>query len=84
MDLALEDQLEIMLHRLDEHQAIRLEEIQAALDRLDDGSYGSCLGCGLEIPQPRLDVLPAARMCRECQELVEAGAPLATEIDDGW
>jgi RNA polymerase-binding transcription factor DksA len=43
-----------------------LAEIQAALDRLADGSYGTCQGCGARISAQRLAARPAARTCVGC------------------
>jgi DnaK suppressor protein len=40
-----------------------LEEVEAALRRLDGGRYGLCEVCGQEIPAGRLEALPAARYC---------------------
>jgi DnaK suppressor protein len=44
----------------------RLEEIDAALARLADGSYGTCARCGAPIPEARLEVRPTARTCVGC------------------
>jgi DnaK suppressor protein len=44
-----------------------LAEIEAALARLDEGSYGTCTGCGRQISGDRLEVLPAAALCMACQ-----------------
>jgi RNA polymerase-binding transcription factor len=44
-----------------------LSEIDAALQRLADGSYGICEHCGEQIPWERLDVLPETRFCSPCQ-----------------
>ncbi|MEM7302977.1 MAG: TraR/DksA family transcriptional regulator [Pseudomonadota bacterium] len=43
-----------------------LEAISAALTRLDTGTYGICVGCGEEISDARLQVLPATPLCRNC------------------
>jgi RNA polymerase-binding transcription factor len=43
-----------------------LEEVQRALDKLDEGTYGRCEGCGREIDPLRLDAKPAARYCIDC------------------
>lgn len=43
-----------------------LDEIDAALGRLDAGSYGSCLQCGQPISDERLAALPAAPLCVTC------------------
>jgi DnaK suppressor protein len=46
----------------------QLEETEAALRRLDAGSYGRCVNCAHSIPAERLEVLPAARYCVPCQQ----------------
>ncbi len=44
-----------------------VEEIDAALDKIEHGRYGVCEGCGELIPQPRLEALPYARLCIACK-----------------
>jgi DnaK suppressor protein len=46
----------------------QLTETEAALRRIDEGSYGCCVNCGEQIPLPRLEALPAARYCVPCQQ----------------
>lgn len=48
-----------------------LKEVEAALDRVRDGSYGTCPGCSKPIPVARLEILPYTRFCVPCQR--EAG-----------
>jgi DnaK suppressor protein len=43
-----------------------LTDVEAALAKLDDGSFGVCEGCGEQIPPARLEAKPAARLCMEC------------------
>jgi RNA polymerase-binding transcription factor DksA len=43
-----------------------MEEIDAALARIDDGSYGTCQSCERPIPLERLETMPAARFCPAC------------------
>jgi RNA polymerase-binding transcription factor DksA len=43
-----------------------LVEIDAALERLDDGYYGRCEGCGGQIAELRLEARPVARTCIDC------------------
>lgn len=45
-------------------QEVRL--LNAALDRIADGSYGICLKCGDDISAARLDAVPYAVLCRTC------------------
>lgn len=44
----------------------QLVEIDAALARLGDGTYGRCLGCGRRISSGRLEARPSTRVCIEC------------------
>lgn len=46
-----------------EHRIVVL----AALARIDDGSYGNCVDCGHDIPEPRLEARPATPRCVPCQ-----------------
>ena len=50
-----------------------LQLIQEALDRLEKGNYGTCVACGGEMQQKRLDAVPWARHCIECQKKQEQG-----------
>ncbi len=43
-----------------------LDEVQAALERLEDGSYGTCDSCGRPIGAARLEARPAATRCIAC------------------
>lgn len=43
-----------------------LRAIEAALDRIEAGSFGICVKCGEPISAERLDILPTAAMCRHC------------------
>lgn len=48
-----------------------LREIDLALQRIGDGTYGTCIECGRTIDQVRLNALPAARQCLSCKETFE-------------
>jgi RNA polymerase-binding protein DksA len=71
-----------ILDRLDNRGKQEIEEIDAALLRVSDGSYGSCLACGEPIALERLRALPATELCVECAAEVESrrrrGARAAT------
>jgi RNA polymerase-binding transcription factor DksA len=43
-----------------------LAEVEAAVQRLDRGTYGTCEGCGQPIAPARLEARPASRTCIEC------------------
>ncbi|MGH9803562.1 MAG: TraR/DksA family transcriptional regulator [Candidatus Acidiferrales bacterium] len=46
-----------------------LSEVEAALERIEEGGFGVCQGCGEHIPQRRLEALPWARYCVRCAEI---------------
>ena len=50
-----------------------LTAIDAALRRLEEGSYGTCERCAEPIPWERLDVLPMTGLCSDCQFRAESG-----------
>jgi len=45
-----------------------LEQINAALERLADGSFGRCTNCGAEISEERLGALPYTPVCAKCAQ----------------
>ena len=52
---------------LKHNAATSLEEVERALARFHDGTYGLCEACGARIDRARLEALPHARHCLECQ-----------------
>jgi DnaK suppressor protein len=46
---------------------VSLEEVERALAKFSDGTYGLCEACGARIDRARLEALPHARHCLECQ-----------------
>ena len=57
-----------------ENEEQALDEISAALDRIDKGTFGLCEECGKEIPRERLKALPYARRCVACARKLEQGS----------
>ncbi len=56
-NLAIEDNLEK-----------KLADVNKALAKIEAGDYGKCDNCAKEIPQKRLEALPAAQICLECDQ----------------
>lgn len=50
-----------------------LLEVEQAIERLDEGKYGNCSHCEEKIPSKRLQAVPWARYCIDCQEQAEQG-----------
>ena len=46
-----------------------MEEIQEALARVNEGTYGQCSNCGTKIDEERLEILPATTLCASCAGL---------------
>lgn len=60
----------------------RLVEVEAAMRRMREGGYGTCARCGREIPQERMDALPWARYCKDCQELYDRRKDFGPPIEE--
>lgn len=65
---ATERQNDMVLQGLLADARVSIKEVQHALVRLDEGTYGECEVCGELISAARLDALPAARQCINCAE----------------
>lgn len=67
-DVADADRETALIERADTHRA----EIVAALGRIEDGSYGTCVVCGQPIGDARLEIRPEALRCLKDQAAYEA------------
>ncbi|MBP2684078.1 MAG: molecular chaperone DnaK [Deltaproteobacteria bacterium] len=56
---------------LTDREKRKLAQIDDAIERIDENTYGLCEDCGVKIPKARLRVLPFAKYCVECQEKTE-------------
>jgi RNA polymerase-binding protein DksA len=50
-----------------------LDQIEAAIERIENGSYGECETCGVKIPKSRLEAIPYAAQCVRCASQQEEG-----------
>src|ERR1700756_2441434 len=81
-DLASEERDREINFILSDRERIKINQIDDALERLDDGSYGVCESCGLDIAEERLDAMPFTRLCRDCQQDQEREAKSQRRPDD--
>ncbi len=58
-------------YTLEENSEHVLSGINEALGRIESGTFGSCLRCGKQISEERLEALPYATRCIDCQRLAE-------------
>jgi len=70
-DIASEDTDRKMLECMGEKDAKRMQLIESALARIEQGKYGKCIKCGKKIPEDRLRAIPYVLMCIECQTASE-------------
>jgi DnaK suppressor protein len=70
-DQSVKDVSQEIEYRLSERASQAVADIDQALLRIDEGSYGVCGRCGKDIPERRLDAVPTARYDAECQSLLE-------------
>jgi RNA polymerase-binding transcription factor len=59
-------------------QSQLIEEIDEALGRIEDGTYGQCSRCGKPLDEERLKAMPTAKYDAECQAAIEAAQGIET------
>jgi DnaK suppressor protein len=72
VDLSLMDVNKELALRLGERESQMIADIDQALMRIEEGSYGICAHCGKVIDERRLEALPTARYDAACQAIIEA------------
>jgi DnaK suppressor protein len=72
VDLSLMDVNKELALRLGERESQMIADIDQALLRIQEGSYGTCARCGKLIDERRLEALPTARYDAACQALIES------------
>ncbi|MBI1815308.1 MAG: TraR/DksA family transcriptional regulator [Deltaproteobacteria bacterium] len=81
-DLASEERDREISFLLSDRERGKLQAIQEALERIEDGSYGMCESCESEIAAGRLEALPFTRLCVSCQSDREKELKQARRFDD--
>jgi DnaK suppressor protein len=76
VDMSLQDVNQELALRMGERESQAVAEIDEALRRIDDGSYGECERCGKPIDERRLEAMPTARFDAACQAEIEASQGL--------
>lgn len=70
-DVAAAELQEITILAFAEMKAKEVEQIDEAIEKIEQGEYGVCIECGDWITPARLEVMPYALRCKECQERME-------------
>jgi DnaK suppressor protein len=76
VDMSLQDVNREIAFRLGERESQMVADIDQALLRMDEGTYGECARCGKPIDERRLEALPTARYDAACQAEIEANQGL--------
>ncbi|HEV2914203.1 MAG TPA: TraR/DksA family transcriptional regulator [Pyrinomonadaceae bacterium] len=72
VDMSLQDVNQELALRLGERESQMVADIDQALMRIDEGTYGICARCGKPIDERRLEAMPTARYDAACQAAIEA------------
>jgi DnaK suppressor protein len=70
---------DVSLRQLSTHRDV-LVKIDAAIRKLEEGTYGICEDCGGKISEERLKILPFAIYCKDCQEKIEQLEAMEKEL----
>jgi DnaK suppressor protein len=82
VDAALDSVQDEISSQLAEVESRELARIENALERMREGHFGLCEGCGANIPMARLNALPYATYCIGCQrEMERQGATSGADVD---
>ncbi len=81
-DLASEERDREISFILGDREREKLQSIESALERIDDGTYGICENCDSEIAAGRIDAMPFSRLCVSCQAEQEKEARSQRRFDD--
>ena len=77
-DLASRDVIEETALKLGDQESQMVADIDQALLRIEEGSYGVCARCGRPIDERRLEAMPTARYDAECQAALEEAKGMNT------
>jgi DnaK suppressor protein len=81
-DLASEERDREINFILSDRERSKARNIDDALERMEQATYGVCDACGLEIAEERLTAMPFTRLCRDCQQEQEREARSQRRVED--
>ena len=83
-DIAMDLTQNEVSSKLAEIESRELGRIERAIEKLKDGSFGSCENCSRKIPMARLNALPYTTTCVSCQRLSEQYGSGDSELQEDW
>jgi DnaK suppressor protein len=82
-EVQLAGERDLAIRNLD-RESVLLRKVKAALARIEDGSFGTCIHCEEEIGPKRLNAVPWAPFCIRCQEAADRHEFEAAETIEDW
>jgi len=82
-DIASDERERELSLMLGDRERKKLTEIDLALERIEDGTYGECEDCGEPVTEKRLEILPFTRVCVDCQSKHEREQRISGSREDG-
>ena len=82
-EIAIAFERDIAVQHLDRESRL-LRHILGALGRIENGTFGTCLHCEVEISQKRLTAVPWAPFCLPCQEAADHGDQRVLQTAEEW
>jgi DnaK suppressor protein len=70
-DKSVDELLKHVNARIIGNRSEEIDDIDSALNKLEEGTYGVCEECGEDIPIKRMDAVPAALYCVNCQDVID-------------
>lgn len=84
IDAVTSDEIKAANFQMGDLAARTLQEVRAALQRIEDGTFGYCIDCGKPIEPARLDAVPWTPYCREDQEKHDRSDADEAAAEDSW
>jgi DnaK suppressor protein len=81
-DIASDERERELSLMLGDRERKKLAEIDLALERINEGTYGVCEECGEPVGEKRLEVLPFTRVCVDCQSRIEREQRITGRAED--
>lgn len=80
-DIGTDIYMQDMENSLINHERYVLNEINEALEKINDGTYGICTNCHKEIESSRLDIIPETTLCSHCAKAIVVGPDESESVD---
>lgn len=81
-DIGTEVYMDAMQNSLTNHEKEKLNNINNALNKIENGTYGKCDECGMDIDEDRLEIIPETSLCMHCSDKNDTHTTNYNEIEN--